>query len=269
MNADSLTAPVQRQIGILGGMSDQSTLEYYRIINHQINQRLGGWHTGEIAIASADFGIIEHCVRNALWTEVIDYLRPKVRSLVDAKCDVLICASNTMHQAALPLFDEVQLPYIHISDPTGTAIKQANLNSVAVLGTMQTMEPSVISERYADAHNIKVVFPDEVDRNTIDRIIFDELVKGKFYPDSKARFLNIIDCLFDSGVESVALSCTELCLLANQSDRPQYPMFDTTRLHAEAAVGFALSDEPAANKPCLMPLGYPRQTLPGPSVHPR
>ena len=231
----------QRQIGILGGMSDQSTHEYYRIINSMVNDRLGGWHTGEIVIASADFGIIEHCVRNDLWKEARDYLRCKVRALEAAGSDLLVCASNTMHRAALPLFDEIDLPYIHISDPTGEAIRAADLYSVAVIGTMQTMEPSVISDRYEEKFGIEVHFPCAADKKTIDSIIFDELVKGVFDPNSKAEMLRIVDDLFTNGVDCLALSCTEICLLINQDDRPQFPMFDTTQLHAAAAVDFALA----------------------------
>jgi len=235
------TTSIQRQVGILGGMSDMSTHEYYRLINHEINNRLGGWHTGEIFIASADFGIIEHCVRNALWDEVIDYLRPKVQALVDAGSDLLICASNTMHRAALPLFEEQSLPFIHISDPTGAAIVEAGLKTVAVLGTRQTMEPSVISERYEGTHGIGVMFPGDAGKTIIDDIIFDELVKGVVKEESKARALEIVDGLIGAGADCLALSCTELCLLLEQSDRPDLPMFDTTTLHAHAAVDFLLA----------------------------
>ncbi len=236
-----LTAPKQRQIGILGGMSDQSTHEYYRIINSMINDRLGGWHTGEIMIASADFGIIEHCVRNSLWKDARDYLRPKVRALEAAGSDLLVCASNTMHRAALPLFDEIELPFIHISDPAGEAIRAADLYSVAVLGTMQTMERSVISDRYEEKFGIEVRFPCAADKKTIDSIIFDELVKGVFDPGSKAELLRIVDDLSADGIHCLALSCTEICLLINPDDRPHFPMFDTTQLHAAAAVEFALA----------------------------
>jgi len=238
---DPETVPVQRQIGILGGMSDQSTHEYYRIINQEINNRLGGWHTGEIVITSADFAIIEYCVRNALWPEVCDYLRPKVRTLVAAGADILVCASNTMHRAAVPLFSEVDVPFIHISDPTGRAIRQAGLKKVAILGTLQTMEPSEISRRLEDEFGIGVVYPEEDDKQVIDSIIFDELVKGNICPDSKARMLDIVDKLSEREIDCLALSCTEICLLINQDDRPSIPMFDTTLLHALAAVDFAIS----------------------------
>ena len=245
MSLEPLTNSIQRHIGILGGMSDQSTHEYYRIINREINDRLGGWHTGEITISSADFAIVEHCVRNALWDEVRDYLRPKVRALVSAQADVLICASNTMHLAAVPLFHEHDLPFIHIADSAGEAIRQARLQTVAVLGTKQTMEPSEISHRLEQNFGVNVVFPEEQDKWVIDAIIFDELVKGVFNPKSKTKLLEIIDKLMTGTIDCLALSCTELCLLVNQCDRPDMPMFDTTKLHALAAAEFAISGPPS------------------------
>ncbi|AWJ86475.1 aspartate racemase (plasmid) [Azospirillum sp. TSH58] len=232
----------QKTIGVLGGMSNQATAEYYRLLNEGLNARLGGWDNGEIVIVSVNFGNIEHFVRQNAWDAAQRYLSGKVDALERAGADVILCVSNTMHRVVEPIMAGRATPFIHIADPTGAAMRTAGLTRVALLGTMATMLSDDLRRRYAERFGVEIIVPSDPDKATVDRIIFDELVRRDLRPESKAHYLEIIDRLAADGAQGVILGCTEIFLLVDQADRPDFPMFNTTALHAAAAVAFALGD---------------------------
>ncbi|MCG5241977.1 aspartate/glutamate racemase family protein [Azospirillum doebereinerae] len=229
----------QKTIGILGGMSDQATAEYYRLLNAGLNARYGGWDNGEIVIVSVNFGNIQHFIRQGDWESAERYLAGKVDALERAGADVILCMSNTMHKVVEPIMATRNTPFIHIADPTGEAIRAAGLTQVALLGTRATMQSDTLRRRFQDRFGVSLLTPDEADQTVVDRIIFDELVRRDLRPDSKAEYLRIVDGLRDRGAQGVILGCTEIFLLIEQPDRPDFPFFDTTGLHTAAAVAFA------------------------------
>lgn len=230
----------QKTIGVLGGMSNQATGEYYRLLNEGLNQRLGGWDNGEIVIVSVNFGNIEHFVRRQEWEAAECYLREKVDRLERAGVDVILCVSNTMHRVVAPIMAKRRTPFIHIADPSGEAVRRAGLSRVALLGTMAVMRSEELARRYRERFEVEVVTPSDQDKLAVDRIIFDELVRRDLRPESKTEYLRIIDELKRAGAQGVILGCTEIFLLVNQDDLPGFPVFDTTDLHVKAAVDFAL-----------------------------
>ena len=236
----------QRTIGILGGMSNQATGEYYRLLNEGLNARLGGWDNGEIVVVSVNFGNIEHFVRCDEWDTARRYLADKVDALERAGADVVLCVSNTMHRVVAPIMAERATPFIHIADPTGEAIRQEGLRRVGLLGTMPVMRSAELADRYRDQFGFEVVSPNERDAEAVDRIIFDELVRRDLRPSSKAEYLRVVARLRDAGAEGVILGCTEIFLLIGQDDLPGFPVFDTTALHVAAAVRFAIDTEAGA-----------------------
>ncbi len=229
-----------RTIGILGGMSDQATAEYYRLINHAVNQRLGGWDIAETLIVGVNFGNIEHYIRHQTWNEAGDYLSEKAQRAERAGADLLICASNTMHCVADRITKKINIPFLHIADPTGDAIRCAGLSKVALLGTKPTMSMTYLRDYYQEKHGLQIVAPDEQDQQRLHQIIFDELVRGVVRPESKAFYLEVCERLRQQGAEGVILGCTEIFLLLSQQNMPDFPMFNTTALHVEAAVEAAL-----------------------------
>ena len=231
----------QRIIGVLGGMSNQATGEYYRLINERLNARLGGWDNGEIVVVSVNFGNIEHFVRHDLWDEAKVYLTEKVDRLERAGTEVVVCVSNTMHRVVAPIMAERPTPFIHIADPTGEAIRKAGLTRVALLGTMPVMRSTELAQRYAERFGVEVMVPDDPDKVVVDQIIFDELVRRDLRSGSKAEYLRISQALRDAGAQGLILGCTEIFLLIGQDDLPGFPVFDTTALHVDAAVAFALA----------------------------
>lgn len=230
----------QKTIGVLGGMSNQATGEYYRLLNENLNNRLRGWDNGEIVIVSVNFGNIEYFVRNDRWNEARAYLTGKVERLELAGADLIICVSNTMHRVVEPIMAERETPFIHIADPTGEAIRKVGLGRVALLGTMPVMKSQVLHSRYKDKFGVEIVTPSEADREIVDRIIFNELVRRELREESKQEYLRIVSDMRSRGVEGVILGCTEIFLLIGQGDLPGFPVFDTTELHVQAAVDAAL-----------------------------
>ena len=237
-----------KRIGILGGSSDQATADYYRRLNAAVNRRLGGWHTAELVITSMDFAFSEDCVRRGCWDEMAVYLADRAAALERAGADLLLCVSNTLHRVADRFTAAVRIPFLHIVDPTGEAIRRAGLPRVALLGTKPVMATDYLQRRYAERFGVETLVPEPADQEAIDRIIFDELCRGRLMPESRALYLRIIDDLAARGAQGVILGCTEIPLLVSQSDRPAFPMFDTTGLHVEAAVDIALaSDSPSGS----------------------
>ena len=240
MQSEKLRPLPQRTIGVLGGMSNQATGEYYRLLNKKLNERLGGWDNGEIVIVSVNFGNIEYFVRNDRWDEAHAYLTDKADRLERAGADLVICVSNTMHRVVEPIMAERKTPFIHIADPTGSAIRRAGLTRVGLLGTMPVMESLELRRRYQDKFGIELVVPPQADMDIVDQIIFNELVRGELRVESKREYLRIVSELREQGAEGVILGCTEIFLLIAQEDLPSFPVFDTTELHVQAAVDFAL-----------------------------
>lgn len=230
-----------KTIGLIGGMSWESTIVYYRLINEDVQQRLGGVHSGKVLMHSFDFADITAVQRAGGWDKANAMLIEAGRGLVKAGADVLLICTNTMHLCAAAMENALNVPLLHIADPLGTAIRKAGLTRVGLLGTLFTMErPDVIAGRLKTKFDLDLVAPQGEDAQDVHRIIFDELVKGVFREPSRARLRAIIAKLVEEGAEGVILGCTELPLIVRAEDSP-VPLFDTTALHAHAAVELALA----------------------------
>jgi aspartate racemase len=229
-----------KKIGILGGMSWESTLSYYQSINRQIQQQLGGLHSAEVVIESVDFAQIEQLQRDGDWVQAGDYLASRAVNLQKAGAECVVIATNTMHIVAEAIQQAVEIPVLNIIDVTAQAVKQAGVQSVALLGTRFTMEADFYIDRLGH-HGLQVLVPPQADRIIVHEVIYQELCRGKIQPESKAQYIRIIQQLQQQGAEGVILGCTEIGLLVAQSDIA-VPLFDTTQLHTEAAVCWALSD---------------------------
>ena len=217
-----------------------ATVEYYKLINNGIRERLGEQHTGEIIINSMDAYQSVQFLKNHLYDEAAAYLHKKALSLERAGADFILCVSNTWHMSE-PLFMKgIKVPFLHIVDPTARAIQGDGFKKVGLLGTKATMSGTFLSDRYTEQFGIEIVVPTDEDQDVIDRIIFEELSQADFTEESKNQYLSIIDSLSSRGVQGIILGCTEIPLLVNQLDRPHIPMYDTMALHAEAAVILAL-----------------------------
>ena len=230
-----------KRIGILGGSSDQATADYYRRLNRAVNERQGGWNTAELVISSMNFALAERWVRQGDWTAAGEYLAGRARALEAAGAELLLCVSNTLHRVAERFTQGLAIPFLHIVDPTAAAIRAAGLTRVALLGTKPVMATDFLKRRYQERFGVEVLVPAPAEQHEVDRVIFDELCRGRFLPASKARYLAICDALAAAGAEGVILGCTEIPLLLAQADRPGLPMFDTTALHVAAAVEQALA----------------------------
>lgn len=241
MNDD--TRPLkQRTIGLLGGCSNVATGEYYKFLNSAVNDQLGGWEIAETLIAGMNFGNIEAFVRAEDWDGLSSYMDGKIKMLVQGGAGLVICVSNTLHRHIGPIVSQYDVPFIHIADPTGEAIQRSGLKRIALFGTRPTMEMDYLKSRYQDKYGLEIVVPNESERVDIDRIIFEELVKFEVSDRSRSRYLQVVDRLIaEEGVEGLILGCTEIFLLLQQEHRPDLPMFNTTRLHCDAAVAFALA----------------------------
>jgi len=238
-----------KTIGILGGMSDQATAEYYRMINSAVNERLGGWDIAETLIQGVNFGNIEHFIRQGLWAEAGEYLAEKAQGAERGGADVLICASNTLHRVSDRFMEGLRIPFIHIADAAGAAIRSAGLTRVGLLGTGPVMSAPYFPDYYREKHGIEVVVPDEQGRRRVDRIIFEELVRRVLTAESKAFFLETCAQLRAAGAEGVILGCTEIFLLIGQGDLPGFPVFDTAALHVKAVVDFVLGPPSRSGAP--------------------
>ncbi|WP_313537683.1 aspartate/glutamate racemase family protein [Enterococcus sp.] len=228
-----------KTIGLLGGMSWESTITYYQQINKQINEALGGLHSAQILLASVDFEAIEACQKNNEWEKSGEILAGYAQSLERAGADFLLICTNTMHKVAPQIQQAISIPIIHIADATVTNLQAKQIKKVALLGTTYTMTQDFYKQRVID-QGIDVLIPDEAAISELNRIIFDELCHGVIKETSKATFLRAIRDLQKRGAEGVILGCTEIGLLIEQPD-VDLPVFDTTLIHAKAAVELALS----------------------------
>lgn len=231
----------QKTIGILGGSSNEATVEYYQGLNARLNAAYGGWDNAEIVIVSVNFGNIEALLREGRWDELAAYLADKIDRLEAAGVDLIACVSNTLHRAVAPIMDKRATPFLHIADPTGAAIRAAGLKRVGLLGTGATMRSPLFAERFRVRFGFETIMPDEADMDIVDRIIFDELVRRRLLPESKAEYLRVVDALKARGAEGVILGCTEIFLLIGQQDLPGFPVFDTAALHVAAIADLVLS----------------------------
>jgi aspartate racemase len=228
-------------IGLIGGMSWNSTLEYYRLINELVADRLGGLHSARILLYSLDFEEIERAQKEANWGEASDNLVTAGTALKQAGADFILICTNTMHKVADLVSERVGLPLLHIVDVAGNEIKKLGLHKVGLLGTRFVMEEGFYRERLEKSFGIEVLTPLEEEQSAVDMIIYKELCRGKIEQASRRSCLEIIKGLTLRGAEGVILGCTELPLLIRPGDVPVH-LFDTTRLHAEAAVRLALEE---------------------------
>lgn len=228
-----------KTIGLIGGLSFESTVEYYRLINEEVQRRLGGVHSSRMVLYSFDFEDIEKLQHRGRWDEMGELMAMAGTTLRDAGADFLIIGSNTMHKLAPAVEEAAGIPVLHIADATGRAIAERGLRHVGLLGTSFTMEEPFLKERLQQSFALTVTVPGIDGRRDVDRIIYDELVVGVIRPESRSRYLAVIDDLLQGGCEGVILGCTEIGLLV-QPEHVSAPVFDTTRLHALAAVDEAL-----------------------------
>jgi aspartate racemase len=229
-----------KTIGLIGGMSWESSLEYYRLINQSVKAKLGGFHSAKSLMVSVDFAEIETLQEQGRWAEAAEMLAEAAQSLEKGGADFVILCTNTMHKASAEIQRRIQIPFLHIADATAQKIQEAGLKRVGLLGTRFTMEEDFYKSRLTQGYGLEVVIPYPQERKVVHRVIYDELVKGVIRQVSKAQYLEIIDGLVRQGAEGVILGCTEIGLLVKDGDC-RAPLFDTTRIHAEAAVEFALS----------------------------
>jgi aspartate racemase len=228
-------------IGLIGGMSWNSSLEYYRLINEMVSRRLGGLHSACVVLYSLDFDEIELAQRESRWHDAAGILARAGMALKQAGADFLLICTNTMHKVADEVGETAGLPILHIVDATGNAIREQGLSKVGLLGTRFVMEEHFYRGRLRERFGIDVLVPAEDEQAIVHRIIYDELCRGKVRASSRRACLEIIDKLIERGAEGIVLGCTELPLLIRPDDI-LVPVFDTTRLHAEAAVELALSE---------------------------
>jgi aspartate racemase len=229
-----------KRIGIIGGASNQATAEYYRLLNAEVNRRLGGWNTAEVLVSSMNFALAERWVRTGDWAAAGEDLAARAEALEHGGCALFLCASNTLHRVADRFTAGRSIPFLHVADPTGEAIRARGLRRVALLGTRPVMATDFLQRRFKERFGIDILVPDAAARDDVDRIIFDELCHGRFEAAAKARYLEIVDALAADGAEGVILGCTEIPLLIQQADRPDLPFLDTVALHVQAAVDLAL-----------------------------
>lgn len=227
-------------IGLIGGMSWKSTSEYYRLINQFVAEKLDGLHSARIILYSLDFNEIERAQHQGRWDDALAMLVEAGNALERAGADFLVLCTNTMHKVADRLAERVSLPLLHILDATGKAITECSLHTVGILGTRFTMEDTFYVGRLKEVFNIEAIVPTAQERAKVDRIIYDELCWGKIKTSSRRTCLRIIHRLITQGADGIILACTELPLLIGPGD-VNVALFDTTYLHAEAAVNLALA----------------------------
>lgn len=230
-----------RTIGLLGGMSWESSAEYYRIINEVVRDKLGGTHSAKSVMYSVDFHEIEALQHDNAWDALTESMIDAARKVQAGGGDCLVICTNTMHKMADAVQAAIEIPLIHIADAAAAAIKEAGVESVALLGTRFTMEGDFYRGRLADIHGLDVRVPIEEARSTVHRVIYDELVQGVINDESRRQYLEIIDELVTTGCDGVIAGCTEIELLVRPND-VSVPYFPTTRIHATAAVEWALAD---------------------------
>lgn len=230
-----------KTIGLLGGMSWESTQTYYRLINEGVKSRLGGLHSAKLVLYSVDFAEIEALQHQGDWPATARILSGAALSLENAGADFLMIGTNTMHKVAPEIEEAINIPLLHIADATADVLTQDNIQRVGLLGTRFTMEQAFYRERL-EAAGIEVVTPDAPQRAEVHRVIYEELCQGEIQAASRETYLAVINSLAEQGAQAVILGCTEIGLLIKQTDTP-VPLYDTTAIHAAQAVNQALSGD--------------------------
>ena len=228
-----------KTIGIIGGLSWQSSVHYYQLINQGVAQHLGGLHSAKILMNSVDFAPIEVLQHKGDWDGAASLLAEAARSLEVAGADFFLIASNTMHQVATTVAAAVDIPFLHIADATAEVLARNKVKSIGLLGTAFTMEMDFYRDHIASALDIDVVVPELHDRQMVHDIIYQELCQGQIEPESREVYLAIIDRIREQGIDGVILGCTEIGMLI-QPEHTDLPLYDTTEIHAEQAVAMAL-----------------------------
>ena len=228
-----------KTIGLIGGMSWESSIEYYRYINEAIKEKLGGLHSAKSIMYSVDFAEIEILQHQGRWAEAATMLVEAAKYLENGGADFIVLCTNTMHKVADDIRANVNIPFLHIADATAQLVKASGIQTIGLLGTRFTMEEDFYKGRLLEKYGLDVVIPTVQEREIVHRAIYDELVVGKIEQSSKAQYIDIIEQMINQGAEGVILGCTEIGLLIHQEDS-RVPLFDTTRIHAEAAVEYAL-----------------------------
>lgn len=228
-----------KTIGLLGGMSWESTVGYYRAINEGVKNTLGGLHSAKIAMYSVDFEPIEKLQHEGDWEGTARILSEAAKGVQSAGADFLLICTNTMHKVAPQIERAIKIPVLHIADATAEVLVHKGIKTVGLLGTAFTMEQDFYKGRLSEKYGVNVLVPNKEDRQIVHKIIYQELCIGKIDADSKSEYLRIIDLLANQGAEAVILGCTEIGMLVSQGDT-KVTLFDTTTIHAEKAVEFAI-----------------------------
>ncbi len=228
-----------KTIGLIGGMSWKSSLEYYRIINEYVKEKLGGLHSAKSLMYSVDFDEIEKLQHQGNWKEATELMIDAAKRLEKGGADFVVICTNTMHKMANDVQNSITIPLLHIADATAEKIKAKRLKKIGLLGTKFTMEEDFYKGRLIKKYGLAVVIPNEKDRQIVHDVIYHELCLGKVNQSSKDKFIKIINKLVDDGAEAVILGCTEIPLLIQQKD-VKVLLFDTTKIHAESAVEYSL-----------------------------
>lgn len=229
-----------KTIGLLGGMSWESTVPYYQTINRVVGERLGGLHSARLVLHSVDFHEIEQLQTSGRWSEAAEILIAAARGLEKAGASFLVLCTNTMHKVAPEIERAVRLPLLHIADATGERVKAAGSSRVGLLGTRFTMDDDFYRSRLESRYGLEVLVPDAEHRATVHRIIYEELCRGRVLESSRARYRQVVGELVERQAQAIILGCTEIGLLLRPEDAA-VPLFDTTLIHAEAAALHALS----------------------------
>jgi aspartate racemase len=227
-----------KRIGLLGGMSWESSIEYYRLVNEMTRDRLGGLHSADCLLRSVDFAEIELLQRDGRWDEAGERLAAEARALVAGGAELLVLCTNTMHKVADAITGAIEIPFVHIADTTAHAVRAAGLDTVGLLATGYTMEQDFYVGRLRDVHGLQVLVPGEADRRIVHDVIYDELCVGVVREESREQYRRIMRELAADGAQGILLGCTEIDLLIGPADAP-VAVFDTTRLHAQRAVELA------------------------------
>ncbi|MFZ2486849.1 MAG: aspartate/glutamate racemase family protein [Anaerolineae bacterium] len=228
-----------KTIGLIGGMSWESSIEYYRYINEAIKEKLGGLHSAKSIMYSVDFAEIEILQHEGKWAEAAIMLIEAAKDLENGGADFIVLCTNTMHKVAEEIQANIKIPFLHIADATAQRVKDAGIQNIGLLGTRFTMEEEFYKGRLEQKFGLKVCVPNAQEREIIHRVIYNELVVGKIEQHSKEQYIDVMKQMVNQGAEGVILGCTEIGLLVQQEDS-RVPLFDTTRIHAEAAVEYAL-----------------------------
>jgi len=228
-------------IGLIGGMTCESSAEYYKIINETVRDRLGGIHSAKSIMVSVDFGEVEPLMDKEQWDLISDILIDSAKKVEKGGADFLVLCTNTMHKLAVQIQGNIHIPILDIIDVTAEQIKSKNFRNIGLLGTRFTMEQDFFKDRLREKHGLRTIIPDQADRDLVNRVIIHELSIGKLKSTSRDSYWQIIHKLVDEGAEGVILGCTEIPLLVSDKNSP-IPLFDTTKIHAVKAVEYAIKE---------------------------